>query len=283
MGGRKSIERAILSRPALYLVPAAALHPSHRGERLRAAARAALYVVRTILFRRPSVVRMGRSSKVIARPGEFNPLHAVIRNPPNTEMAVWRRHLKPGDTFIDVGANIGLYTIYALECGASVVAIEPDPVNAERVRENLRANGADAVVVAKALDREPGTVTMTTDLNERNHLLPAGSDGQTVEATTLDDVIGDRTVMVKIDVEGAEEAVLHGASRALSERRITLMQLEWGLDEGMTVEDRAALLDLLASHDYRMLENDRDGNLTELGDRAPSGLNIFVMPAELVP
>lgn len=278
MGLIERTVRLLLRFPVLYLVPAAVLHPSRRGERLQAGMAAAGYVVRTCILRRASRVRVGERSRIIGRPGEFNPLHAVVRNPPNPEMLVWRRRLSPGDLFVDVGANIGLYTVFAADLGAEVVAVEPDPVNAGRIRENLAVNGLDAVVVEKAMDSKPGTVVMTADLNERNHLLPDGADGRTVEATTLDALLGGRTAMVKIDVEGAEEAVLQGAEDALRERRITLMQLEWGLDEDSAVHDRSPLLDLLRRHGYALYENDRAGELRPLGARLPTTLNVFAMP-----
>ena len=278
MGVLERFVRLVLRAPVLWLVPMAALHPSRRGQRGRAALAALRYTVRTCVLRRPSRVRVGERSWIIGRPGEFNPLHAVVRNPPNPEMLVWRERLAPGDLFVDAGANIGLYTVYACETGAEVVAVEPDPANAGRIRENLEANGVNAEVVEKALDREPGTVVMTADLNERNHLLPDGGEGRVVEATTLDALVGDRTAMVKIDVEGAEERVLLGAERALRERRITLMQLEWGLDEQSAVDDRSPLLDLLKRHGYSLYEGDRAGRLTPLGERMPTQLNVFAMP-----
>lgn len=279
VGARERLAKLVLSVPALWLVPAATLHPSRRGQRWQAALAAARYVLRTCVLRRPSRVRVGDSSVIIGRAGEFNPLHAVVRNPPNPEMLVWRARLSPGDLFVDVGANIGLYTVYACERGAEVVAVEPDPTNVARIRENLAANGARAEVVAQAVDRVEGTVVMTEDLNERNHLLPEGSAGRTVRATTLDALLAGRTAMVKIDVEGAEQAVLEGAEQSLRERRITLMQLEWGLDEESTIHDRSPLLELLQRHGYALYESDRSGALHALGDRMPTTLNVFAMPA----
>lgn len=276
---KQRLAHAVMRMPALWLVPATVLHPSRRGERLRAGLAAAAYVVRTLILRRPSRVAVGEHSRIVGRPGEFNPLHAVLRNPPNIEMLVWRERLSPGDVFLDVGANIGLYTIYACELGANVIALEPDPTNVDRIRENLAVNGAEAVVLQQAAADRPGAVVVTTELNERNHIVTDGSGGRTVDAVTLDELIGDGHAMVKIDVEGAEHLVLLGAERALHERRISLMQLEWGLDEASAFDDRSALLELLRRHRYELYENDRVGGLAPLGDRVPTTLNVFAMPA----
>jgi FkbM family methyltransferase len=274
------LSRLILRLPALWLVPAAALHPSHRCRRLRSALIAARFTVWTCVLRQPSKVRIGECSTVIGRPGEFNPLHAVVRNPPNSEMLVWREWLRQGDLFIDVGANIGLYTIYAVERGARTIAVEPDPVNAERIRENLAANGYRAEVIEMAADAVAGTVGFTTHLNERNHLITDGRQGRCVAATTLDDLIGERTAMVKIDVEGAEDRVLRGAERALAERRIPLLQLEWGLDDQSVIGDRSSLLPLLRDHGYALFRADHAGGLHPLGDQSTTDLNVFAMPVE---
>ena len=56
-------------------------------------------------------------------------------------LRVLRRRLGPGTTFIDGGANLGYFTCQAAVWGAKVVAVEPDPVNRERLTTNLAANG----------------------------------------------------------------------------------------------------------------------------------------------
>jgi FkbM family methyltransferase len=231
------------------------------------------------------VARIGDHSKIIAYPGETNSPHAAYRNPPNWEMVVWRQRLRPGDLFVDVGANIGIYTIYMLDLGASVIAFEPDSHNAGRIREHLALNGYTAEVIERAVSNKPGVVRFTQGLDSYNHMLISGSAGIEVEATTLDDVLGDRYVNgMKIDVEGAERLVLEGARQALAEHRIRLMQLEWsaGMVQTTLSEDRSPVADILRSHGYVLYRPDRKrGDLHRITGSVPTGTDVFASPDEL--
>ena len=149
------------------------------------------------------------------------------------EVHCWRRVLREGDLFVDIGANIGVYSIWAIELGASVVAVEADPEAAGMLRENLRLNGYEqcARVVEAAVADRPGTMRFTTDLGVENHLVlddAATGPLREVPVTTLDSLLGDRSAAgAKIDVEGAEALVLQGARHTLAEGRIALIHLEW--------------------------------------------------------
>ena len=109
--------RAVLSHAGpLYRIASAWAHPVNEGARLRAAGRVLTHEVLTRGFGRPLVVPIGTHSKIIARRGETNSPHAVRGNPPNDEMHVWRAYLRPGDLFVDVGANIGICTRSPVTC-----------------------------------------------------------------------------------------------------------------------------------------------------------------------
>jgi hypothetical protein len=82
---------------------------------------------------------------------------------------------------------------------------------------------------------------------------------------------------VKIDVEGAERLVLQGASRALAEGRIRLMQLEWSWDcAAQTLgEARDPVAELLARHGYRLYRPDRRGHLQPITGEVPDVQDVF--------
>ena len=89
-------------------------HPSNRDERVRQTGRAALFQARARLLRRDTVVPLGEHSRIVASLGRASSIQLAIANPPDPgEWAVWRRFLRQGDTFLDVGANVGSYTILA--------------------------------------------------------------------------------------------------------------------------------------------------------------------------
>ena len=114
---------------------------------------------------------------------------AGYRNPPNPfQMNVWKRHLVPGDLFVDIGANIGIYTMYAADIGASVIACEPDPRNYPRLVENVEFNGYEVQALNVAVADRPGTVRLTQGLDSLNHLCSArptrGSRSRPQRSTT---------------------------------------------------------------------------------------------------
>jgi len=150
---------------------------------------------------------------------------------PSRERAVLeaiRTRLKPGDTFVDAGANIGFYTIIASKLDAptgQVKAIEMMPDTAAVLRENIRINGAtNVIVVEKALSDVAGqsvTATVAEGKYGRASISTAfaaeGKREVTVLTTTLSDILaGVKHVrLMKMDIEGVEEMALRGAGEAL--------------------------------------------------------------------
>lgn len=181
-------------------------------------------------------------------------------------MAVWRRHLRPGDLFLDVGANVGVYSILTSELGARVVAVEPDPPSITRLRENLDLNDLGTVVVLPvALGSASGTAALVS--NDVFSRIGSGPDCVDVAVTTLDEVLGDGYAAgVKIDVEGFERQVLEGAGRALAEHRIGLLQLECNA-AGTGGEPDSAVFEILRRHGYDVYRPTDDGGLVPLHGR----------------
>jgi FkbM family methyltransferase len=141
----------------------------------------------------------------------------------------FRDHIHPGDTVIDVGANVGIYTMLAAELvgrSGHVHAFEPDPQSMFYLMTNVNRNRlTDRVTLWElaASDRSENTqlyldlkTARTTSLDV-NAYSPDLQIRQpiVVAAAALDDLITQPPQFLKIDVEGAELAVLGGASRLL--------------------------------------------------------------------
>jgi FkbM family methyltransferase len=143
------------------------------------------------------------------------------------ETRVVRRVLRPGMCFVDVGANVGYFTLLAARrVGPTgrVFAVEPSPWAADRLAAAIAENGLHHVRVERCgLGAAPGTATLY-DPRPDNHtptmLADAGSPGRTVPVRTLDECVrewgADRIDLLKIDVEGYEPAVFAGGERALA-------------------------------------------------------------------
>lgn len=140
-----------------------------------------------------------------------------------------RRYLCPGDVFIDIGANVGYYSLLAKkQVGPSgrVLAFEPNPQTVKRLRRNTAINpGLEIEIFDVALsDRTedvtlyspPGSHSGETSLRKQDGWTAAVTT--TASARRLDDIIPSdlpRVDCLKIDVEGAECLVLRGAERTI--------------------------------------------------------------------
>lgn len=257
-------------------------HPGNRGRRLRKLVEALIFQVKGRLFRRPVIAKIGDRSGIWVHRGVYSASRGLYANPPDwPEMLVWQSVLGPGDLFVDVGANIGIYTIIALEREAEVIAVEPGQPAVEMLKENLALNGYQAEVLPIALGDRPGTMRFTVGLDMSDHLVMDMSDLPTreVEVKTLDDVLGDRFAAgVKIDVEGAEALVVAGAGRALAEHRIGLIQIEWTeASLSLLGQDRTLIAKSLGAHGYELLRPDADGVLVPISNWG-FGTDVFARP-----
>jgi FkbM family methyltransferase len=205
----------------------------------------------------------------------------LYANPPDwPEMRAWRRILRTGDLFIDVGSNVGSYALWAADAGARVIAVEPGRQAAARLLANLRLNDLPITVRQCALADRPGRMLLTQDRDATNHLLfDSTTAGHEVAVDTLDNVLGEGFAAgVKIDVEGAERLVLNGARRALAEHRIGALQIEWnGASQRLLGETRAPVTAILRRYGYTVMRPDADGLLHEVAAPQVSDVDMFAV------
>lgn len=130
--------------------------------------------------------------------------------------------LRPGQLFVDVGANVGSYTVLASgACGAETLALEPGTHAFERLQRQITLNRIDDLVDARNVGAatEPGTLRFSSGQDTVNHVLSGprlDSNAVLINVDTLDNLLAGRCpTLVKIDVEGWEPAVLAGAERML--------------------------------------------------------------------
>jgi FkbM family methyltransferase len=151
-------------------------------------------------------------------------LHTLEKEQPILEAFV--EELEPDDVVWDVGANLGVYASLAADAGAEVVAIEPVPLTADRLGENLEGNGGGEVIEgALAGHTEPAALLMDRDdLGTQTPTLCAA--GRPAKTRSVSAITGDRLVesggvpapdVLKIDIEGAELSALAGLEGTLAE------------------------------------------------------------------
>jgi len=138
-----------------------------------------------------------------------------------------------GDTFVDVGAHVGTWTLNLAKVFRRVIAVEPNPEAIHALRENLENNKITNVEVLEvaASDKE---YTATLYVNEgpgltsllEQHPNPFGRDKVvrkvSVRAVALDDVIQAPVSLIKVDVEGFEVEVIRGLLKTIQAQRPSL-------------------------------------------------------------
>jgi FkbM family methyltransferase len=158
-------------------------------------------------------------------------------------LAVCRRAIRPGGTVLDIGANIGSHTLpLAAWVGAAgrVLACEPTAFAFRKLNANIRLNPmlapritpVQSALVARSSDRVPDRLYSSWPLGAAGVPVHAKHEGRLeatdgATATTLDDLVAqqkcDRIVLIKMDVDGHEPAVLQGAGRTLARDRPTIV------------------------------------------------------------
>jgi FkbM family methyltransferase len=133
-----------------------------------------------------------------------------------------RTLLRPGDTFVDVGANIGYFSVLAAGCIGSrgyLIAFEPEPRNLELLRMNLArhlvAPNATVFPVA-AYSHACQMALATNEANRGDHALAPAGTGLQVRCVRLDDVLPRSVDVIKIDTQGFDHDVLAGLSQTIA-------------------------------------------------------------------
>jgi FkbM family methyltransferase len=148
--------------------------------------------------------------------------------------ALFGAHIEPGMTVLDIGAHVGYYACQAgrlVGPTGLVVAFEPSPRNFELLQANVWRNGLTNVVCFPwAVADAPGFVQLhLSAVNSGDHRIYAYEEGRESTTVRVDalEVLRPPVDVVKIDVQGSEEAVFRGARRLLAESPGALVVVEF--------------------------------------------------------
>ena len=146
------------------------------------------------------------------------------------ERAILVSHIKPGFRFIDIGANVGAYSLFVAALAgnaARILAIEPQPDIFDRLVANMRLNPFGTIkAVQCAVADKPGEFTLFLDTRNRGESSmkavrsPNGLATKVPASTLIQIVAGEkfeRIDAVKLDVEGCEDLILEPFFREASE------------------------------------------------------------------
>jgi len=207
------------------------------------------------------------------------------------EVELIKSTLTKSDVFVDVGANIGLYTCLARSLGKYAIAFEPQPHNLECLYLNLNSNNwQDTEVFPLGLSNKPGLLTLYGASGPSASLVSGWAGYSTqfkriIPVNTLDTFLGKRfegkKLFIKIDVEGAEYNVLLGALKTLSMSPRPTWFIEICLDEfhpGAMNPHYEATFDLFWKHGYEIRLANKEFTLI-----TPSDIKSWVARKHSIP
>ncbi len=267
-------------------------HPINRDQKLSSVVRFAKWQVGSRLVPGPVVYEWINGSKFLVRTGEtgltgniYTGLHEF------PDMGFLLHVLRSEDLFVDVGANVGSYTILACSAiGARGVAYEPVPSTYKRLVENMRLNHLDETVVTinKGVGAQLGNIAFTDDRDTINHALATDeqcTNTVSVELTTLDASLQDESPsLVKIDVEGYETPVLQGAQETLKKHTLHSVIMELNGSGSRYGYDETQIVELMFDYGFKTYSyNPLDRTITNLEGKNPSsGNTLFIRDKYMV-
>ena len=202
--------------------------------------------------------------------------------------------LNRGDCFIDIGANIGLMSIFASQCvgnSGKILAFEAHPETHELLLENIQLNKIENIKTFNfALGNETGKATIYDNWNVNRGgaslvIHAENSTGFEVDVKTLDEVIQNdfQPKMIKIDVEGFEFQVLKGATNTIKNCKPILI-IEFSVSRENQY-DPFEMIDFIESFGFYEIfklsgTKERKSKLIQINSREefPNHDNIFCIP-----
>jgi len=198
--------------------------------------------------------------------------------------------LRDTDVFMDVGANIGSYTVLASGAvGASTISVEPIPSTYIYLMDNIRINNIQGKVTPlnMGLGSSKGILRFSSDRDTVNHVLAEDEEASStveVPVDTIDDIVADvPPLLIKIDVEGFETEVIAGADQTLSNPTLLALIIELngsGLRYGY---DEDALHNKIISYGFTPSSyQPLDRLLSDVKERGVLGNTLYVRDLDVV-
>jgi FkbM family methyltransferase len=168
------------------------------------------------------------------------------------DMSFVIHYLRENDIFLDVGANVGAYTVLASAAArARSYAFEPSPAAIQSLHGNVALNRiADRVNIEPyAIGRAPGSVSFATGGASAMHHIGSDGSGSRIEMRTIDSYHLSPAIM-KIDVEGYEAEVLAGAIETASRPELVAIITENSDDSGKYGDGIESVSSFMSRHGF---------------------------------
>jgi len=208
-----------------------------------------------------------RMMKVIVNSADKYWLKYIIANRPyEPEIENFLRIIKSNFDFIDIGANLGYWSIFVKRnyVNSSVFAIEPNPERFQLLNQNVLINHLEIKTLRCGISRksERNSFYLSRDLSLHASASKIGrnvknSEEILIDYKTLDDILAqlddsDKTIVIKLDVEGAEHEILQSSFRAFKDNVIIIFE-QHGRD---LHNDAARYILSFSTHNLYLLKED---------------------------
>lgn len=245
-------------------------------------------------FKIPAIVKLSKWNCRFFLPPKFRKAGStgifILREKYESPLTYLDRFLKPGQVFIDGGANFGIYTVAAskiVDDSGLVLSFEPSVESFPVLERNVEINQFHNVKLFKsALSSEEGTSRLYHIDNAPNsYSLNSDSKSDTtfeeVTTKTLDDIMLregiEKIDFLKLDVEGAEEEVLRGASSVLIQSKPKVLFEMGSRNSSNIAGDPQGAWNYLQQFGYNFFKIQNNGELLKLNSAPPAG-NILAIP-----
>jgi len=211
-----------------------------------------------------------------------------VYEPFETELV--KKEIKKGDVVLDLGANIGYYTlIFAKLVGkrGKVFAFEPDPTNFSLLKKNVEMNGYKNVeLVQKAVSNKTGKIKLyLCEDNKGDHRIYNSHDGRQsieIEAIRLDDYFKNyngAVDFIKMDIQGAEGGAIQGMFNLLKKNNVKIITEFWSIGLKRFGIDSEECLKLLIEFGFKLYEvNEREKKIKPVN--VPKLLEVYTPKKE---
>lgn len=243
------------------------------------------YLGTRLLGKAPLVMPFANGARLIATPGRWgSEANALCGLHEFSDMGFLLHFLRLGDLFVDIGANVGAFTVLASAAiGARSVACEPVGTTFDDLMANVAINRCERLVrtCRVAVGRSPGMLQLTSGLDTTNHVAFSEeiTGVESVKVDTLDHLMaGGTPALIKVDVEGWEQEVLAGGATTLKRNELLAVILELngsGQRYGFNDDDTHQMMVESGFAAYRYAPFER--RLTDLEGRYNSGGNTLYL------
>jgi len=223
----KKIDRVLLRYKMLKK------HPLTKASPVKGLFRYLMFNITQTVSKRPRVFNWINGLKFYAEKGDAGLVGNIYYKLMDYEDSMFLiDHLKAEDVFVDVGANLGHYTMLASGvCKSKSIAIEPIENTIIKLKENIKLNKLEEAVTILnyGVGHKNETLNFTTNKTVMNSVsLVENENTIKIEVKTLNELLkNENPTFIKIDVEGYEYNVLKGASEVLNNNSLKYLLVEF--------------------------------------------------------